>query len=88
MSVVEATAAQDLLQQLRKFTFNAVDSEADETEQISPWPLMKKITFGLDSTILNEGVILVDLPGAHDVNRVRSRTIHLSFTLRACKNNL
>ncbi|KAK6004058.1 hypothetical protein QM012_008908 [Aureobasidium pullulans] len=42
---------------------------------LSPWPLIKKITFGLDSPMLNDGVILMDLPGVHDSNSTRRRTV-------------
>lgn len=74
VSVIESATPEDLLQQLRRYTFDNNDDEDDEREA-SPWPLIKKITFGLDSPLLNDGVILVDLPGVHDTNGTRRRTV-------------
>lgn len=42
-SVVEASTPQDLLQGLRQYTINAMDEEEEESEDPSPWPLIKKI---------------------------------------------
>lgn len=42
-TIVEASTPQDLLQQLRQYTFNAMDEEEVEDEDPSPWPLIKKI---------------------------------------------
>lgn len=42
-TIVEASTPQDLLQQLRQYTFNAMDEEEVEEEDPSPWPLIKKI---------------------------------------------
>lgn len=75
MSIVEAATPQDLLIGLRKYTFNAMDEDEDQESEITPWPLIKKITFGLDSPLLNDGVILVDLPGIRDSNGTRRRTV-------------
>ena len=37
-----------------------------------PWPLIRRIDFGLDIPILNDGVILVDSPGITDANSIRA----------------
>jgi hypothetical protein len=75
VSVVEHTTTQGLLQKLREYTFNGADEDEFAEPAVSPWPLIKKITFGLDSPMLNDGVILVDLPGVHDSNSTRRRTV-------------
>lgn len=75
VSVVEHTTTQGLLQKLREYTFNGADEDEFADPVVSPWPLIKKITFGLDSPMLNDGVILMDLPGVHDSNSTRRRTV-------------
>lgn len=75
VTVVEHTTTQGLLQKLRDYTFNGVDEDEFAEVVVSPWPLIKKITFGLDCPMLNDGVILVDLPGVHDSNSTRRRTV-------------
>jgi hypothetical protein len=75
VSVIEHTTTQGLLQKLREYTFNGADEDEFAEPTVSPWPLIKKITFGLDSPMLNDGVILVDLPGVHDSNSTRRRTV-------------
>ncbi|TIA52430.1 hypothetical protein D6C77_08504 [Aureobasidium pullulans] len=75
VTVVEHTTTQGLLQKLRDYTFNGVDEDEFAEVVVSPWPLIKKITFGLDCPMLNDGVILVDLPGVHDYNSTRRRTV-------------
>jgi hypothetical protein len=75
VSVIEHTTTQGLLQKLREYTFNGADEDEFTEPTVSPWPLIKKITFGLDSPMLNDGVILVDLPGVHDSSSTRRRTV-------------
>ncbi|KAH0401389.1 hypothetical protein KCU89_g4210, partial [Aureobasidium melanogenum] len=86
ISVVEHTTTQGLLQKLREYTFNGADEDEFTEPVVSPWPLIKKITFGLDSPMLNDGVILVDLPGVHDSNSTRRRTV--GKALAACTHYL
>jgi hypothetical protein len=75
VSVIEHTTTQGLLQKLREYTFNGADEDEFAEPTVSPWPLIKKITFGLDSPMLNDGVVLVDLPGVRDSNSTRRRTV-------------
>lgn len=84
VSVIEHTTTQGLLQKLREYTFNGADEDEYAETVVSPWPLIKKITFGLDSPMLNDGVILVDLPGVHDSNSTRRRTV--SKALAECSH--
>ncbi|KAG9616800.1 hypothetical protein KCV04_g15592, partial [Aureobasidium melanogenum] len=86
ISVVEHTTTQGLLQKLREYTFNGADEDEFTEPVVSPWPLIKKITFGLDSPMLNDGVVLMDLPGVHDSNSTRRRT--LGKALAACTHYL
>ncbi|KAG9895901.1 hypothetical protein KCV05_g17394, partial [Aureobasidium melanogenum] len=86
ISVIEHTTTQGLLQKLREYTFNGADEEEFAEPVVSPWPLIKKITFGLDSPMLNDGVILMDLPGVHDSNSTRRRTV--GKALAACTHYL
>lgn len=48
--------------------------------------LIRSCRFGLSSSLLDDGVILVDLPGLRDVNRVRFRTV--SKALSDCTHYL
>jgi hypothetical protein len=75
VSVIEHTTTQGLLQDLREYTFNSMDENDYMDAAVSPWPLIKKITFGLDVPLLRDGVILVDLPGVRDSNTIRRRTV-------------
>lgn len=86
ISVVEHTTTQGLLQKLREYTFNGADEDEFTEPMVSPWSLIKKITFGLDSPMLNDGVILMDLPGVHDSNSTRRRTV--GKALAACTHYL
>ncbi|KAH0151514.1 hypothetical protein KCU67_g10231, partial [Aureobasidium melanogenum] len=86
ISVVEHTTTQGLLQKLREYTFNGADEDEFTEPVVSPWPLIKKITFGLDSPMLNDGIILMDLPGVHDLNSTRRRIV--SKALAACTHYL
>ena len=40
----------------------------------SCWPLIKHVRVGLHSPFLERGIVLVDLPGLSDVNRIRTQT--------------
>ncbi|KAI5207673.1 hypothetical protein AUEXF2481DRAFT_26439 [Aureobasidium subglaciale EXF-2481] len=65
----ESTTPSDLLQQLRKYTHGPVVQ--DEDEHIF-WPLVKKVAFGLTGcALLDDGVVLVDMPGSHDINPIQ-----------------
>ena len=37
------------------------------------WPLIERVTIYLDSALLKNGVVLIDLPGSHDANYFRGR---------------
>lgn len=83
--IIEATTAQDLVRCLRPFTFNGGDAEMETRDgcaEASPWPLIKKITTRMSSSVLSDGMVIMDLPGVGDVNKVRSRTV--TKALQAC----
>ncbi|KAG9580097.1 hypothetical protein KCU77_g12368, partial [Aureobasidium melanogenum] len=75
ISVIEHTTTQGLLLKLRKYTFNGADEDEFTESIVSPWPLIKKTTFGLDSPMLNDAIILMDLPGVRDPDSTRRRTV-------------
>lgn len=65
---------------MRNYTHGPVDCEDDEHVF---WPLIKKATFGLTgSPVLEDGVILVDMPGSHDSNSIQALTTKRA--LREC----
>lgn len=69
--LVEGSTPEDLLWALQPYTYQigGLDGEGE----VSPWPLVSVIDFGLDHPLLNEGVVFVDSPGLSDANAVRSR---------------
>jgi hypothetical protein len=44
----------------------------DSEKNFAFWPLVKLVTLQVKSTILENGLCLVDLPGNHDTNAARS----------------
>jgi hypothetical protein len=69
--IIEKSTPEDLLWALQPYTYQigGIDGEGE----VSPWPLVSVIHFGLDHPLLNEGVVFVDSPGLSDANAVRSR---------------
>ncbi|THV74729.1 hypothetical protein D6C92_08929 [Aureobasidium pullulans] len=68
----QSTTPSELLQQMRNYTHGPVDCEDDEHVF---WPLIKKVTFGITGCpVLEDGVILVDMPGSHDSNSIQALT--------------
>jgi hypothetical protein len=77
----QASTAQTLIRDITPFTSAVAESEGEEVAP-SLWPLVKKIKFGLDNPLLNDGVVLVDLPGLRDSNKTRN--VNVSKALRDC----
>lgn len=48
------------------------NAAGDGDENVTLWPLVKSVTLHVKSTILEDGLCLVDLPGNHDTNAARS----------------
>ena len=69
--LIEKSTPEELLWALQPYTYQigGIDGEGE----VSPWPLVSVIDFGLDHPLLNEGVVFVDSPGLSDANAVRSR---------------
>ena len=64
------STADDLNHALQPYNFTLVGAEANGATAL--WPLVSVIDFGLDHPLLNEGIILVDLPGKSDVSTLRA----------------
>ncbi|THX27922.1 hypothetical protein D6D10_09323 [Aureobasidium pullulans] len=76
----QSTTQSELLQQMRNYTHGPVDCEDDEHVF---WPLIKQATFGLTGCpVLEDGVILVDMPGSHDSNSIQA--LPTKRALREC----
>ncbi|KAI5210442.1 hypothetical protein E4T39_00286 [Aureobasidium subglaciale] len=73
-SVFDSTTAQDLLHQLTQFAHGPLKQDVYDTEPAF-WPIIKEITFGLTGcALLDDGVVLMDMPGSHDRNPTQDRT--------------
>ncbi|KAK4505043.1 hypothetical protein PRZ48_003006 [Zasmidium cellare] len=68
--IVEGSTTDELLYKLQPFTYQLGGDEG--RGQISPWPLVNVIDFGLDSFLLQEGIVLVDTPGLSDSDSTRA----------------
>jgi hypothetical protein len=69
--LIESSTPEELLWALQPYTYQV--GGMDGEGEVSPWPLVSVIDFGLDHPLLNEGVVFVDSPGLSDANAVRSR---------------
>jgi hypothetical protein len=69
--IIEKSTPEELLWALQPYTYQV--GGMDGEGEVSPWPLVSVINFGLDHPLLNEGVVFVDSPGLSDANAVRSR---------------
>ena len=70
---VQASTTQTLLYELQ--TYSVAIMGSDGNEAVSPWPMVKSIRFGLNNALLNQDVMLVDLPGLQDADRVRNKSV-------------
>jgi len=83
-TLVQASTPGELLYALRSYT-GTIKDEFDHTAA-SPWPLVQKIRIGLNNALLNQGVVIVDLPGLGDTNQIRCKSSHRA--LSACTHYL
>ena len=67
---VEASTADDVLFELRKYT-HTVARKGGKPDQ-SPWPLVSRVDFGLNHPLTDQGIIIIDSPGLSDANSTRA----------------
>ncbi|KAK4889882.1 hypothetical protein LTR27_011395 [Elasticomyces elasticus] len=81
---VQASTPQDLLWDLAPYLYSV--EEWAGAAMVSPWPFVSRIKFGLDNKLLKAGILLTDLPGLSDSNRIRltNATNHL----RQCSHTI
>lgn len=84
-SLIEPTAdaSEELADATAPFIKTCVNLEDDEGRRTpSLWPVVRLVQVGLPSPTLERGIIIADLPGLSDMNRIRTRTT--KGYLRAC----
>lgn len=64
---VNANTSLDLQQKLEPFLQRSTNCDDEETPSPSYWPLVKLVRVGLNSPLLNRGLVLADLPGMTEV---------------------
>lgn len=78
--VVHADDVDELHTALEPYTKNQTrsgmfdGSSADESTSNNLWPLVLKVRVTFSNPMINEGIVLVDVPGITDVNQQRRRT--------------
>ncbi|THW42521.1 hypothetical protein D6D17_01957, partial [Aureobasidium pullulans] len=77
--VMESATTADLLQDLRGFTHTTVKKGQDYGCERACWPIVKRITFCLDTPFLNDGIVLVDTPGLNDCDPTRAAMVKKEF---------
>lgn len=68
---IDASTPEHLLYGLQPYAYT-LGGEDGEGE-VSPWPLVSRVDFGLDHPLLNEGITLIDSPGLSDANSTRAK---------------
>ena len=68
----EASTPEKLIEQYRPFTREVANASfRGRPLRSTPWPLVRIIKVFLDSPILRQNIIVVDVPGGHDINYFR-----------------
>ncbi|UPX15327.1 uncharacterized protein EKO05_0005776 [Ascochyta rabiei] len=83
VATLDANTASQISDSIQPFTM-AMDSPLFEGTDIicCPWPLVKKVRVSLNSRILDQGIIIADLPGTTD--KIRSRVDSARRYLQLC----
>ena len=72
--VIETNDAKDFANQISHYidAMPMVSSDADEVTNPPCWPLVKKVTLYVNSPVIQDGIVLIDVPGVGDTNAARA----------------
>lgn len=83
VATLNANTASQISDAIQPFTMAMDDPHFDGTDIVCcPWPFVKKVRVSLDSRLLDQGIIIADLPGTTD--KVRSRVDNAKKYLQLC----
>lgn len=83
VATFNANTASQISDAIQPFTMAKEDPQFDGTDIVCcPWPFVKKVRVSLDSPLLEQGIIIADLPGTTD--KVRSRVDNAKRYLQLC----
>jgi hypothetical protein len=83
VTTLNANTASQISDAIQPFTMAMDDPHFTGTDLVCcPWPLVKKVSVSLSSRILEQGIIIADLPGTTD--KVRSRVDSAKRYLQLC----
>lgn len=83
VATLNANTASQISDSIKPFTMAMEDPLFDGTDIVCcPWPLVKKVRVSLNSRILEQGIIIADLPGTTD--KIRSRVDNAKRYLQQC----
>ncbi|KAH6633395.1 hypothetical protein C7974DRAFT_392704 [Boeremia exigua] len=83
VATINANTASQISDAIQPFTMVVEDPHFDGTDIVCcPWPLVKMVVVSLSSRILEQGIIIADLPGTTD--KIRSRVDSAKRYLQSC----
>ncbi|KAG9203245.1 hypothetical protein G6514_003164 [Epicoccum nigrum] len=83
VATLNANTASQISDAIQPFTMAMDDPHFDGTDIVCcPWPFVKKVRVSFDSLLLEQGIIIADLPGTTD--KVRSRVDNAKRYLQLC----
>lgn len=83
VATLNANTASQISDAIQPFTMAMEDPHFDRTDIVCcPWPLVRKVRVSLSSRILDQGIIIADLPGITD--KIRSRVDSAKRYLQLC----
>jgi hypothetical protein len=83
VATLNANTASQISDAIQPFTMAMEDPQFTGTDLVCcPWPLVKKVRVSLSSRILEQGIVIADLPGTTD--KVRSRVDSAKRYLQSC----
>lgn len=83
VATLNANTASQISDAIQPFTMATENPHFEGTDLIScPWPFVKKVRVSLNSRILEQGIIIADLPGTTD--KVRTRVESAKRYLQYC----
>lgn len=83
VATLNANTASQISDAIQPFTMAMENPHFDGTNIVCcPWPLVKKVRVTLNSRILEQGIIIADLPGTTD--KIRSRVENAKRYLQLC----
>lgn len=83
VATLDAYTASQISDLIQPFTMAMEDPHFEGTDIVCcPWPLVKKVRVSLNSRILDQGIIVADLPGTTD--KIRTRVDNAKRYLQLC----